>query len=203
MSEERLRRSLDEHQAVARDLASVLPAIEALGVAFCKALAGGGRVVAFGNGGSAAEAQHLAAELMGRAKADRVPLPAIALVADASSLTAIANDYGFADVFARQVRALATRKDLVVGITTSGRSENVIRGLEAAHNAHAKTALLTGADGVRAAALADYAVVVPSSETARVQEMHVLVVHLICEIVDEWASGSKSSVDDGGRAPQA
>jgi D-sedoheptulose 7-phosphate isomerase len=193
---ERLRRSLEEHQVVARELASVLPAIEELGAAFRAALAGGGRILAFGNGGSAAEAQHLAAELVGRAKADRAPLPAIALVADASSLTAIANDYGFSDVFARQVRALATRKDLVVGITTSGRSENVVRGLEAAHKARAKTALLTGADGVRAAALADYAVVVPSAEIARVQEMHILVVHMLCEIVDEWA------VRDGGIPPQ-
>ena len=199
MSGERLRRSLDEHQAVARELGGVLPAIEELGEALRAALAGGGRVLAFGNGGSAAEAQHLAAELVGRAKADRDPLPAVALVADASSLTAIANDYGFAEVFARQVRALATRKDLVVGITTSGRSENVIRGLEAAHNVHAKTALLTGTDGVRAAALADYAVVVPSSETARVQEMHVLVVHLLCEILDEWAVG----LDQGARPPHA
>jgi D-sedoheptulose 7-phosphate isomerase len=193
---ERLRRSLEEHQVVARELASVLPAIEELGAAFRAALAGGGRILAFGNGGSAAEAQHLAAELVGRAKADRAPLPAIALVADASSLTAIANDYGFSDVFARQVRALATRKDLVVGITTSGRSENVVRGLEAAHKVRAKTALLTGADGVRAAALADYAVVVPSAEIARVQEMHILVVHMLCEIVDEWA------VRDGGIPPQ-
>jgi D-sedoheptulose 7-phosphate isomerase len=199
MTKERVRRSLDEHQAVARDLGGVLPAIEELGEALRAVLAGGGRVLAFGNGGSAAEAQHLAAELVGRAKADRDPLPAVALVADASSLTAIANDYGFAEVFARQVRALATRKDLVVGITTSGRSENVIRGLEAAHNVHAKTALLTGTDGVRAAALADYAVVVPSSETARVQEMHVLVVHLLCEIVDEWAVG----LDQGARPPHA
>jgi D-sedoheptulose 7-phosphate isomerase len=193
---ERARRSLEEHQLVARELASVLPAIEELGAAFSAALAGGGRILAFGNGGSAAEAQHLAAELIGRAKADRAPLPALALVADASSLTAIANDYGFSEVFARQVSALATRKDLVVGITTSGRSENVVRGLEAAHKARAKTALLTGADGVRAAALADYAVVVPSAETARVQEMHVLVVHMLCEIVDEWA------VPDGGLPPQ-
>jgi D-sedoheptulose 7-phosphate isomerase len=199
MTGERLRRSLDEHQAVARELASVLPAIEELGAAFRAVLAGGGRILAFGNGGSAAEAQHLAAELIGRAKADRDPLPAVALVADASSLTAIANDYGFAEVFARQVRALATRKDLVVGITTSGRSENVIRGLEAGHKARSKTALLTGAGGVRAAALADYAVVVPSSETSRVQEMHVLVVHLLCEIVDEWAVG----VDEGARPPHA
>jgi D-sedoheptulose 7-phosphate isomerase len=194
---ERLRRSLEEHQTVARDLAAVLPAVEKLGAALRAALAGGGRVLAFGNGGSAAEAQHLAAELIGRAERDRAPLPAIALVADSASMTAIANDYGFADVFARQVRALATRRDLVVGISTSGRSENVLRGLEAARDAGAKTALLTGADGARAAALVDHPVVVPSAETSRVQEMHVLIVHLLCEIVDEWA------VEQGGARPQA
>jgi D-sedoheptulose 7-phosphate isomerase len=117
-------------------------------------------------------------------------------VADSSTVTAIANDYGFADVFARQVRALATRRDLVIGITTSGRSENVLRGLEAGHAARATTALLTGADGARAAALVDHAVVVPSAEIARVQEMHVLIVHLLCAIVDEWA------VDQGGAPTQ-
>jgi D-sedoheptulose 7-phosphate isomerase len=194
MTTDALRRSLEEHQAVARELTAALASIERLGDAVRAVLAGGGRILAFGNGGSAAEAQHLAAELIGRAKADRIPLPAIALAADAAALSAIANDYGFPDVFARQVRALATRKDLVVGISTSGRSENVIRGLEAAHKARAKTALLTGADGARAAALADYAVVVPSAETARVQEMHLLVIHLLCEIVDEWAAE--------GNAPQ-
>jgi D-sedoheptulose 7-phosphate isomerase len=197
MTLERLRRSLDEHQAVARELLGVLPAVDELGAACRAALAGGGRILAFGNGGSAAEAQHLTAELIGRAKADRVSLPAIALVGDPSTLTAIANDYGFADVFARQVRALATRRDLVIGISTSGRSENVLRGLEAAHSVRAKTALLTGADGARAGALVDYAVVVPSAETARVQEMHALIVHLLCEIVDAWA------VDEGGAPPQA
>ena len=194
MTTDAIRRSLEEHQSVARELTAALASIERLGDAVRAVLAGGGRILAFGNGGSAAEAQHLASELIGRAKADRIPLPAIALAADAAALSAIANDYGFPDVFARQVRALATRKDLVVGISTSGRSENVIRGLEAAHKARAKTALLTGADGARAAALADYAVVVPSAETARVQEMHLLVIHLLCEIVDEWAAE--------GNAPQ-
>jgi D-sedoheptulose 7-phosphate isomerase len=181
---------------VAHEMAAVLPAVEKLGAALRAALAGGGRVLTFGNGGSAAEAQHLAAELIGRAHHDRGPLPAMALVADSSTVTAIANDYGFADVFARQVRALATRRDLVIGITTSGRSENVLRGLEAGHAARATTALLTGADGARAAALVDHAVVVPSAEIARVQEMHVLIVHLLCAIVDEWA------VDQGGAPTQ-
>jgi D-sedoheptulose 7-phosphate isomerase len=197
MSSERLRRSLDEHQKVAREVGNVLPQIEKVGVALRTALAGGGRIFVFGNGGSAAEAQHLAAELIGRADRDRAPLPAVALVADSSSITAIANDYGFPDVFARQVRALATRRDLVLGISTSGRSENVLRGLEAAHAAGARTALLTGADGARSAALVDHAVVVPSAETSRVQEMHALIVHLLCEIVDDWA------VDEGGVRPKA
>lgn len=191
MSSERLLRALEEHQAVARDLAGALPAIEKLGAACRAALESGGRLLAFGNGGSAAEAQHLVAELIGRADQDRAPLPAIALNADTGALTALANDYGFADVFARQVRALATRRDIVIGISTSGRSENVLRGLEAAHNARATTALLTGADGARVAALVDHAVVVPSADTARVQEMHALVVHLLCEIVDEWAVDAK------------
>ena len=189
-------RSLEQHEAVARELAVSVPAIEALARAICDCLAKGGRVLTFGNGGSAAEAQHLAAELVGRTAGGATPLPAMALCADAAVLTAIANDHGFTDVFARQVRALATRQDIVIGISTSGRSENVLRALANARELHAVTGLLAGAGGTEAAALVDHAVIVPSRDVARIQEMHALVVHLICETVDAWASAK------GGPAAQ-
>lgn len=184
-----LRRELDEHRAVAAQMDAVLPAIEAAAKAMTDAFACGGRVIAFGNGGSAAEAQHLAAELIGRARRERRPLPALALSADSSTVTALGNDYGFADVFARQVTAHARAGDVVVGISTSGESENVVRGLAAANAAGASTVLLGGDDGGPAASVAKVAVLVPSRTVARIQEMHALVIHLLCERVDDWATG--------------
>jgi D-sedoheptulose 7-phosphate isomerase len=183
-----LRRELDEHREIAAEMEALLPAIEAAAKAMTDAFIRGGRVIAFGNGGSAADAQHLAAELVGRARRERRPLPALALSADSSTVTAIGNDYGFADVFARQVTAHARAGDVVVGISTSGRSENVVRGLAAANAANATTILLGGGDGGPAASVAKIAVLVPSRTVARIQEMHTLVIHLLCERVDEWAA---------------
>ena len=148
------------------------------------ALRAGGRVLVFGNGGSAADAQHFAAELIGRYVRERSPLPAIALTTDTSALTAIGNDYGFDEVFARQVRGLAGSSDLVLGITTSGRSENVLRGLAAARARGAFTAGLTGASSGRLPEVADLVLAVPSTVTARIQEGHILILHLVCEILD-------------------
>jgi len=185
-----LRRELDEHRAVAAQMDALLPMIEEVAAAMIEALAHGGRVIAFGNGGSAADAQHLVAELVGRARRKRRPLPALALSADSSTMTALGNDFGFAEVFARQVAAHARADDVVVGISTSGASENVVRGLAAANAANATTVLLGGADGGPAASVAKIAVVVPSRTVARVQEMHALVIHLLCERVDEWASSA-------------
>jgi D-sedoheptulose 7-phosphate isomerase len=126
---------------------ALLPVIEAAANAMTDAFTRGGRVIAFGNGGSAADAQHLAAELVGRARRERRPLPALALSADSSTVTALANDYGFADVFAREVRAHTRAGDVVVGISTSGASENVVRGLAAAQEVGATTIVLSGAAG--------------------------------------------------------
>jgi len=159
----------------------------------CNALADGGRLYTFGNGGSAADAQHLAAELIGHYKRDRRPLPAVALTVDPSVVTCIANDYAWEDVFARQIEALARPGDVVAAFTTSGTSENVVRGLAAARRAGATTVLFGGgaasADGGPAAAQADLALVVPSATTARIQEMHVLLLHAVSEGVDAWAAG--------------
>ena len=129
------------------------------------------------------------AELVGRYKRERRSLPAVALTVDPSVVTAIGNDYSFADLFARQVRALAAPGDMVVGFTTSGRSPNVVDGLAAARDQGATTVLFGGGDGSPAADNADHALVVPSSTTARVQEMHLLLLHLLLEQVDAWAAG--------------
>jgi D-sedoheptulose 7-phosphate isomerase len=186
---ERLRALAEEHDAVAADFrASVLGDVEAVARAICDALAGGGRVLVFGNGGSAADAQHFSAELLGRYRRERAPLAAIALTTDSSTLTAIGNDYEFAEVYARQVRALARPGDLVIGISTSGEAENVVRGIAAANESGASTVALTGSGGGRLAGLTAQSIVVPSATTARIQEMHVLAIHLICELVDDWAA---------------
>jgi phosphoheptose isomerase len=148
------------------------------------AFARGNKVLIFGNGGSAADAQHIAAELVGRFVSERAPLPAIALTVDTSALTAIANDYGFDHVFARQVRALGAARDIALAITTSGNSPNVLAAVEAAREKGMQVIGLTGGKGTAFAAKCDACIVVPSFETARIQEIHITVGHLICEAVD-------------------
>jgi D-sedoheptulose 7-phosphate isomerase len=147
-----------------------------------------GRVYTFGNGGSAAEAQHLAAELVGRYLRERRPLAATALSADSSVLTCIGNDYSFEDVFERQVQASVRKGDMVIAFTTSGRSSNVVRGLAAAREQGATTVVFAGGDAEPAADHADHALIVPSATTARIQEIHLLLVHLLVEQIDAWAA---------------
>ena len=168
----------------------LVPTAARVGDRLVEAFSGDGRVFTFGNGGSSVDAQHFAEELVGRYKRDRRPLPAQSLSVDASVLTCIGNDYSFDEVFERQVRGFVRAGDVVVGFTTSGRSPNVVRGLAAARELGATTVLFGGGDGGPAAEHADLALVVPSSETARVQEMHVLLLHVILEHVDAWAAGS-------------
>jgi D-sedoheptulose 7-phosphate isomerase len=148
-------------------------------------LRGGHKILFCGNGGSAADAQHLAAEITGRYVRDRDPLPAIALTTDTSALTAIANDYGFDHVFERQVRALARGGDLLVAISTSGKSASVLRAVDAAKAIGCRTLALTGNDGGPLARACDLSLIVPVSETARIQEIHILIGHVICEHVDD------------------
>jgi len=144
-----------------------------------------GKLLLFGNGGSAADAQHLAAELVGRFRHERPALPALALTTDSSVLTALGNDLGFGQVFARQVQALGRPGDLALGLSTSGRSANVVAGLQVARDRGLRTAALTGADGGDLAGLADTLLCVPSSDTARIQEMHILLGHLLCEALEK------------------
>jgi D-sedoheptulose 7-phosphate isomerase len=158
--------------------------------AMTQALRAGGKILLFGNGGSAADAQHIAAELVNRFLLERRALPAIALTTDSSVMTSIANDRDFAEVFARQVEALGRSGDVAVGISTSGRSPNVIRGIEAALGVPMRTVAFTGGDGGKLAALADYAFVVPSRSTPRVQEVHATLGHVLCHLIEAELFGT-------------
>jgi D-sedoheptulose 7-phosphate isomerase len=198
-----VRELMDDHIALAgRTKDSLAHAIDAFASSACDTLARGGKVVVFGNGGSAADAQHFAAELTGHFVTQRDPLAALALTTDSSALTAIGNDYEFAEVFARQVRAVCRPDDLVVGISTSGRAENVVRGMVAARDVGARTVALTGGDGGRLAPVADQALVVPSDVTARIQEMHILIIHIVCSLIDDWEAahraGAETEAGQGG-----
>ena len=179
---------------------SVTIARESSGVIFEAALLimgclrNGGKVLFFGNGGSAADAQHLAAELVGRFVRERAGLPAIALTTDSSILTAVGNDYGFEQVFARQIQALGRPGDVAVAISTSGNSANVLEGVKEARKRNLKTIGLTGKDGGTLAQQADVAITIPSTSTARIQECHIAIGHLFCELVDADFSESKSSL---------
>ncbi len=145
----------------------------------------GGKVMFCGNGGSAADSQHLAAEFMGRYLRDRNPLPSIALTVDTSALTAIGNDYGYEQVFSRQLRGIGRAGDVLVGISTSGNSANVVRAFEIAREIGVATIALTGSGGGRIVELADVAVRVPSSRTNEIQEMHIMIGHMLCGFVED------------------
>ncbi len=157
---------------------------EKLAAEIVRALRGGKKLVVFGNGGSAADAQHFAAELVGRFEKERQGLPAIALTTDTSALTAIANDFGYEEVFARQVQALVTSGDVVVGISTSGNAKSVLKGIEEAKKLKAWTAGLTGRSGGQLKSAVDCCVTVPSDRTAHIQECHIALIHAICATVD-------------------
>jgi D-sedoheptulose 7-phosphate isomerase len=180
--------ALAEHLELAARMEQLLPQVDAAARAIVAAYEDDHRVVTFGNGGSAADSLHFAEELVARFKRERRPLAAQSLAADTTALTCIANDYEYDEVFARQVRAFVRAGDVAIGFTTSGRSPNVVRALEAAREQGGVTILFGGGDGQPAASHADHALVVPSSSTARVQEMHVLMLHLILEQVDTWAA---------------
>ena len=184
---ETLRSTARLHAALADG--PVAADIERAAALLVAVVGGGGQVLAFGNGGSAADAQHFVAELVGRFERTRRGWPAVALTADTSVLTAVGNDFGFDAVFARQVEALGRPGDLAIGITTSGRSPNVVRGLEAAKARGLRTIALTGGDGGAAGRLAEVHVNVPETVTARVQEAHITVLHLWCALVDREVEG--------------
>lgn len=168
------------HERVRANLGPALVAAEAMSAA----LKAGRKVLAFGNGGSAADAQHLSAELVGRFQKERAPLPAIALTVDPSILTSIANDYSYRQVFVRQIEALGQPGDVALGISTSGESPNVVMGLQAARAKGLKTIALTGRDGGSVGRAADVHVNVPDASAARVQEVHRTLLHVFCEVIE-------------------
>jgi D-sedoheptulose 7-phosphate isomerase len=181
-----LTRSLEEHLQVLKTLLeSGLADVESSGRVICEALAAGNKILLCGNGGSAADAQHIAAELVGRYESQRRPYPAIALTTDTSALTALSNDFGYEEVFARQVQALAQPGDVLIAISTGGKSPNVVRAAETARSLGCK---IIGLTGLHTEPLADYCFItvqVLSERTARVQEGHITIGHLWCEMVDE------------------
>ena len=176
-------------EALAAD-ETLVAAIARAAAAMTDALGSGPKVLFLGNGGSAADAQHLAAELVGRLALDRAALPAIALTADSAVLTALGNDFGFEDVFRRQVEALGAAGDVLVAISTSGRSRNVLKALEAAHARGMTTIGLTGGAGGDMAALCDTCLAMPSGETQKIQEGHIVVGHILCGLVERAIAGA-------------
>lgn len=183
--------ALNRHRAVFSVVDALAePALKLLALTR-HALGSGGKIVFLGNGGSAADSQHLAAEFMVRYRAERGPLAAIALTTDTSILTAHPNDYDFASVFERQVQGLVKAEDLVIGLTTSGNSENVNRALMAANSLGAATVALTGRDGGKVKNIAGLSIIVPSDETARIQEVHMFLGHWLCEAMDDVITGGQ------------
>jgi len=160
-------------------------AIEKAAKLIISSLRRGGKLIIFGNGGSASDSQHIVAELVGRFKKERRPLPAVALTTNTSILTALANDYSFDIVFSKQIEAIGRKQDVVIGISTSGKAKNVLNGILTAKKMGLKTISFTGKKGKKLSKLTDISIVVPSEVTARIQEAHIMIGHILCELIEE------------------
>jgi len=182
---ETIKNELNIHNEITAEMEKLSDSIESIAKLAIDSIKSNGKIILFGNGGSAADAQHIAAELVGRYKSNRKGLAAIALTTDTSALTAISNDFGYENVFKRQLEALLNKDDLVIGISTSGNSANIINALEYAKNLNAKVIGFSGAQGGKMNGICDTNLVIPSNDTPRIQEMHILVGHIICAIIDE------------------
>ena len=185
----RVKNNFEESIRVKQQSLQVLAAVTAQAASLItRALDKGGKILSCGNGGSAGDAQHFSSELLNRFEMERPGLPAIALTTDSSTLTSIANDYEYGQVFSRQVQALGTPGDVLLAISTSGNSENVCKAVAAAHRCHMQVVALSGRDGGTMAALlqeADIEIRVPATSTARTQEVHLLVIHCLCDLIDQ------------------
>jgi D-sedoheptulose 7-phosphate isomerase len=179
-----IHQAIDDHQLVMTALKGLAPAMERIAARMTESLRTGGTVFWFGNGGSASQSQHFATELVGRYLIERQGLASLALTTDGALLTAVANDGSFDDVFARQLEALCRAGDVAVGLSTSGASANVVRGLEVARELGAFTVGITGGEGGKVAHVAEAALVVPTTETPRIQEAHLFIGHELCELVE-------------------
>ena len=196
-SEELFRNTIESHIDAARQLLDRLPVLSTIAEAMHATLRNGGKILFCGNGGSAADSQHLAAEFVGRFRRERAGLPAIALTTDTSILTAVANDYGFELVFARQIEAIARRGDMLVGISTSGNSPNVVAAMEKSREMGLVTVAFTGSGGGKMARTADHLLAISASETARVQETHILAGHMLCDWIDvNWAANERAKAGE-------
>jgi len=180
-----LKECLTSHIEVAKKMDKVLPLVEDAAKLCIDSLKNGGKVLLCGNGGSAADAQHIAAELSGRFKKERISLAGIALTTDTSALTAIGNDYGYEFVFSRQLEGVGRNGDILIAISTSGNSKNVLNAMESAKKMGIKTITLTGKTGGEMAKKGDINIIIPSNDTPRIQEMHIMVGHMICALIDE------------------
>ena len=180
---------INAHIMVANAMTNLVPSIEIAANSAIQTLKNGGKILICGNGGSAADSQHIAAELTGRYKRERKGLAAIALTTDTSALSAIGNDYGYEFVFSRQLEALAKEGDLLWGISTSGKSANVVNALKLAKEMGCKTLGFSGRDGGVMKELCDILLISPSDDTARIQEMHLLMAHIICDLIEEAFCG--------------
>jgi D-sedoheptulose 7-phosphate isomerase len=189
--QQRIRTSIAVKQELLKQSALLAQVAEKL----IEAYEAGKKILVFGNGGSAADAQHIAAELVGKYYMDRRPLPAEALTVNTSSLTAIGNDYAFERIFARQVEALGNPGDVAIGISTSGNSPNVIEAIRAAKKKGMITIGLTGAEGGRLRNEVDYCICVPSKDTPRIQEAHILIGHIWCELIERALFGNEDKED--------
>lgn len=178
------QQAIDDHQLVMAGLAALVPDFERVAARMAQTLRQGGTVFWFGNGGSASQSQHFATELVGRYLVDRPGLASLSLTTDGALITAVANDGAFDDIFARQIEALCRPGDVAVGLSTSGSSANVVRGLEAANEIGAFTVGITGADGGKVGYVAEVALMVPSTDTPRIQEAHLFVGHELCHLVE-------------------
>ncbi len=196
---ERIEAILRETISVHEGLMEQVPLLETAARRLTDVFAAGGSVYVMGNGGSAADAQHLAGEMVGRFLMERTPLPCHALTTDTSVLTAVANDYGFDSVFARQVDAFVRQGDAVIGISTTGNSANVNAGIEQARKRGALTVALTGGSGGRLAEICDVAIVVPVDQTPRVQEAHGTIIHILCDLVEQAMFGQTIQDTPPGR----
>ena len=190
----RVREHFAESIATKQTAADALAeSIAAAGQLMADALLSDGKILSCGNGGSAADAQHFSSELLNRFEMERPGLPAIALTTDASTVTSISNDYSYEEIFSKQVRALGKPQDILLGISTSGNSENVIRAIDAAHERGMKVVALSGRDGGRMAELfqeGDVEIRVPATRTARIQEVHLLAIHCLCDLIDTTLLGT-------------
>ncbi len=183
-SSDNLKNAIADHQAMFAKLGDLIPQICQVAEELKACIKRGGKILLMGNGGSAADSQHIAAEIVGRFKKERRGLAAIALTTDTSIITSVGNDYGYDYIFARQIEALCRPEDVVIGITTSGNSKNVVAAIEEANKLGATTIGLTGGSGGKMNELCKYNLVMPSSETARVQEAHIFVGHSLCDLLE-------------------